>query len=156
MINLNNNETVFFQVEKRGRKKTVYYAYNEGDGFRPVDTSSSNKSPFFKIMSHLDMTQEQLFDEFGIEDLKKLTKTKLIRVFTNESGLKITDTGYSSQDVTTTIGQGIETNVYPQYIVFGKVLLMLEKLHSTHWKDSIYPMMRFFSASLMQIFILMI
>ena len=31
MINLNNNETVFFQVEKRGRKKTVYYAYNVGD-----------------------------------------------------------------------------------------------------------------------------
>ncbi len=75
------------------------------------------------------MTPEQLFDEFGIEDLKKLTKTKLIRVFTNESGLKITDTGSSSEEGMTMIGQGIETNVYPQYVVFGKVLLMLEKLY---------------------------
>ncbi len=69
------------------------------------------------------MDNKELKDVFNVEAGKNLTLQKIKKRF-KELGLKKSNTGSSSQDGTTTTGQGIETNVYPQYIVFGEVLLM--------------------------------
>ena len=129
MTNRMNDRSVELSLGDRSNTR-VFYKLKDYGKLTPFQGSSKTrtiKEKFIAVFkTYLDMTDEQIKKEFGVDvrnENFKITEQKLSSTFTN-IGLKY-------PDLDMYLGEGIKKlkEEVPKFFLFGKVMILLDKLY---------------------------